>query len=277
MFKVVAIIGCSVILNASVNKLFNKGVLKNDLEKVNLKGHVKSCTEYYHEIDDPKFLKIFNPKIKTSKTIIFYNRDGFKTKMLNSNIDASGKVINSYSQSYNAKAGQAETSVGRHIDYDKFGTRIIYNKYGQRDTCYNPDKNGKLKLALVYHYDKNHNVTSVEKHDHENIIIGEPVYKTLYKYDKYNNLAEEINLGIKDQRVNKTNYRYDGRGNVLLRIDSAVKRIGGENTSKFKRGNIYIVSYSYKNFDRAGNWLQKITVVNNERSYSTKRIIKYYN
>ena len=275
MLKPVAI--AFIVFSAFVFKEPVKGVHENDLESYNLKGLVKSCTEYHHEINDTKFLKIFNPKIKQDINTTFYNREGYRTKMMNSTIDSSGKVIRFSSQNYDAKVRQAEASAGRRIEYDKFGPRTIYNQYGQRDTCYNPDKNGKLKLALVYHYDKNHNVISVEKHDHENIIIGKPVYKTLYRYDKFNNLIEELDLGKKGERVSKKSYRYDSRGNVLLRIDSAVRGIGDSNKSTKPTSNIHITSYAYKFFDKAGNWLQQTTIVNNERSYSTKRKIKYYN
>ncbi len=268
MLKPVAIVSAFIIWSAFVFKEPIKGVHKNDLENYNLKGRVKSCTEYHHEINDPKFLKIFNPKIKETIITTFYDRKGYRTKMIDSEIDSSGKVIRFHSHTLDLKARKEnELLAARHIVYNKFKQPIVIYRYskGQMDTIYYLDKKGKLKLRYVYHYDKN-----------QDIIIGKAVYKTLYLYDKYNNRVEEIDLDAKGRRISKKNYQYDSRGNVLLEIDSAVFR-WGSNVPKKTKSNIYTISHAYKIFDKAGNWLQQTTVDNNERSYSTKRKIKYYN
>lgn len=268
MLKPVAI--AFIVFSAFVFKEPIKGVHKNDLETYTLKGRVKTCTEYHHEINDPKFLKVFNPKIKQTITTSFYNREGYRTKMMNSTIDKSDKVIYFSSYTYDDMKARQEREVlaARHIIYNSFGQASVIYPYniGQKDTIYYLDKKGKLRLRYVYHYDKN-----------QDIIIGKAVYKTLCRYDKYNYRIEEIDLDAKGQRISKKNYQYDSRGNVLLEIDSAVKRIGAASIDKKAKSKIYTINYAYKNFDRAGNWLQKTTVVNNQRSYSTKRKIKYYN
>ena len=269
MLKPITVIGCILIFAAFTNKRTNNLALKNDLRFANLKGSVKSCTAIDYEIDDPKFLKVFNPKIKASKTNTFYNRQGFRTKQVFIIIGKNGDIINSSSTTYDAKLKEAKLLTEQ---------LNAHNKISWRDTSYYIDKAGrKSKIGNINQYDKNNNLVIQYLYPDDNdIYIGKKVYKKIYRYNKHNNLIEEIDFGKKGERVSKTTYRYDSRGNELLRIDSAVMRIG--NSTKFNKttNNIYTFSSTYKNFDKAGNWLQQIIIVNNERSYSTKRIIKYY-
>jgi len=245
------------------------GEEKTDLQNERLKGKVKSCTTYNHEINSPKFLKVFNSEIKQDINTTFYNTKGYRTKMMYSIVDKNDKVIRYFSRTYDTKNRQTKSSEVH---------KTVYNNIGKRDSVFGVNKAGKLTLIDVFQYDKKNNLVIAYRYINDNeIYIGKKVYKVLYKYDKFDNLIEEIDLGKKGERVSKKSYQYDSRGNILLEIDSAVMRIGNENMLTKNKNDIYTVSYTYKNFDRADNWLQQTTVVNNERSYSTTRIIKYYN
>ena len=96
----------------------------------------------------------------------------------------------------------------------------------------------------------------------QKFIQGNYWTKTIYKYDDNNNEIEDSTYGDANS-VNK--YTYDSNNNLV-------------ELKTFSSGKLFqTISYKYDKYDKEGNWLNKITKVNNtgDRNYRKRNSILF--
>ncbi len=231
---------------------------KTDWEKYNLKGRVKSFTNFtykaiekFGEVQKGERVENYFQNFEQ-----FYNKKGFLQKQ------------NSYY--YNSLY---EENI---LVYDKKGTKIetnIYNSIGKlkskniykNDTKGNiieedeySDIKGSLKQKNIYKYDKDANLIEHTIYNHKNELETKFILK-------YNKALIEISNYFSDGSLNwKNTYKYDNRENVMEL-----------NVYKFDGSLDYKYTYKYK-YDKNGNWIKQISYKNDKLYEIVERKYEYY-
>lgn len=145
----------------------------------------------------------------------------------------------------NRKGNSFKTVLTR---YDKYGNSIEvveynedsvivkwekaeYTKRGDELWRIVLDKNGNQTNKTVYSYDKWNNLISEFKYGTTNDLVE----KTEYKYDKFNDKTEEIVYSKDGKLITKTTYEYDKLGMI-----SAKKIYNSDNKIIYKREYTYV-------------------------------------
>ena len=273
---------------------------KTDLEKLNLKGNVKSIKSGF---------------IKTT-----YNSSGFE-ELIETwfDLDSTKLVFKTYLirdknnlllevQKKHASTNNISELINYTYNKNNQLIQIKKTKYRQMES-----KTG-IKIETYFEtsnfsYDLNNNLISKKNEvndEHENdftftckynnnILIEkkEEVTNRVFYIHKYNKLNQEIQLSLYDKKENKIfsthEYIYDVKGNLIedrnfnkeLNIKSAVKNYYDENNLLIKKLNGHEIFYKYK-FDNNGNWIKKeikdtwFDMSYQESIYYEDRIIEYY-
>jgi YD repeat-containing protein len=155
---------------------------KTSLEKVGLKGKVKSIRAIEYDVVFNRFGNIMKGSIKSYGT--------------------------NYLWKYNEKGNMIEY----HLFLDKYIYKYIY-KYDKNDNLieeneYNLD--GSLDSKNTYKYDDKGNLVEKNEYDADGNLDDKDTYK--YKYDDKGNLIEKIH---DNTDVGKYTYKYDYKGNII--------------------------------------------------------------
>lgn len=260
------------------------GQEKNDLQKQNLKGNVKSVK--YITIQDDAINEYPLPYIDRQ---VFYNQQG---NMIEKTSDNDTRKA---SYTYHKNSRQRKEAYLQHknepphkkytYQYDHLGNEIIReefdiidNKPLTKQTFLYDNQGNVVEERLYYCYRYEEPVTmkivtekSTTSHNHHkndnqqnppNYLCDKMDNKTLYKYNEKNLLIEEFNYS-KDNIIQKWNYTYDEEGNtqeIISYLDNVMW---------------YHISYSYE-FDNHRNWNKRMTYENGRVISVTERIIEYY-
>lgn len=211
---------------------------KNDLQRENLKGKVKSVKQGFYEAFE-KFGEI----VKGEKTL---EQDGFN-----------------YSISYNEEGHRVEEvwyNGGNRGVKAKFMYK--YNDSGLVEKADVVDGyTNELFLQTTYKYDEKGN--QIEENWYKSN-DGSLVYKILYKYDEKGNQIEKNEYNSDGSLDGKITYEYDSNNNLIQQR---------KYNSKGKLWKEY--TYTYE-FDTKKNWIKRIEYENNYPKYIFEREIEYY-
>jgi len=264
---------------------------KNSLQKEKILGNVKSVREISYVAHDKfgkvskgarkgdilhqDFLKIFNTNGNNIETII-YNSDG--------------SLFQKHINKFDKNANEVEKNIYDSNNSLKWKYLIKYDDKGNKieENYYSSD--GNLHSKETYKYDNEgnkieENYYSLEpisgsesvhtkwtfKHNDQNKTTEwyyhtpgyEPLLNYIYKYDDNGNQIEWSghNLGMPNF---KTHANYDFNGNLLeIKSYETNERLKSHENHKYQ-------------FDKNGNWIQRIDYVNEIPKFIIQREIEYY-
>jgi hypothetical protein len=198
------------------------------------------------------------------KAVYKYDKTG---RQLQSIETGNGKNVTVVTYTKNNKGNLIEV----RSKSSKLTLRKVYNKQGNLDTLYTFDVVGKLNTMKVYQYYAN-------SKDFDELYYrqGDLVYTEIKKLDKSNKVVSEFHYKPNGVRESRKSYKYDMYGNITMQTDSNSFYIGGYGRS-WQENNEDVRVYTYKDFDKAGNWLQRNMVDKSGKAiYTIKREITYY-
>ncbi len=163
----------------------NQNLKKTDWAKYNLKGKVKSFTNFSYEA-----IERFGKIEKGEK--IDYDLGNFQIKY-----NDKGNIIEE--NRYNLDGSLDEKSTYQY-KYDTKGNKIEKNEY---------NSDGSLSYKKVYKYDSKGNL--IEGNDY----YSNGKLDKNYKYDTKGNIIEENNYIYDGSLVKKYTYKYDNKGNRI--------------------------------------------------------------
>jgi hypothetical protein len=266
------------LLNISCNESNEQ---KNDLEKVNLKGSVKSITENtYMAIE--KFGEVIkggrNPNdfFRKENCITKYDINGYLTE--SNGVIPCKFIYNDKKQLIEENEFTSNTKIFHK--YDKNGFEIELNNF-HKDTLvqkikYKNDKMGNKVEINPYNY------TGKLQYKIKQIFIGKNLMEskeydkegrltatTKYKYDKNGNQIEETTTDSSNKVFSKNNLKYDENNNLIESkrfFDNAL----------FENENNTTYRFVYNKLDSNKNWTELIEYENEIPVKITERTIEYY-
>jgi hypothetical protein len=178
-------------------------------------------------------------------------KGSFLTTIVYNNHDEKGFPIES-SHTYKMNDG----SINRY----KFTTNYSYNKKDQviKEVEY---RDGKINSMQKFKYDRNGNRVEWLHFEPD----GNLFLTLIFKYDENDQMIEDNAYSADGSYSKKNYYKYGEKGNLIER-SSYGSDSGLEN--KF--------TYTYHNFDKAGNWLKKIVFQDDKPIEIIERVIEYY-
>jgi hypothetical protein len=254
---------------------------KNDLEKANLKGSVKSTTENTYQA-----IEKFGEVVKGGKNKLdIFSKDNCITKydvdgyLIESNGIIPCKFLyNDKNQLIEENEYTSNTKIF-HI-YDKDGFEIELNNF-HKDTLvqkikYKNDKMGNKVEINSYDYSgklyykikqifNGRNLIESKEYDKNGKLSG----TTKRKYDKNGNEIEETIFDSNNIVFSKHNKKYDNNNNL---IES--KRFFDNALWENENGITY--RFEYKKLDSNKNWTELIEYENDIPTKITERTIEYY-
>lgn len=253
----------------------NSNEPKNDLEKQNLNGSVKSITENsYHTVE--KFGEIlkgekldealnngyrfttFNEKGYMTESIPFISRVKFKYNEHNQMIEEDHYESDmKFFYNYNEKGFIVEFNnyhgkeLAQKIKFicDEEGNEIEKNSY-------NSDGSLDYKVKNTF---KDGKLIESKKYD-SNSVLEDSIKR---KYDNNGNEIEIVYYNSSGKIMHKLNYKYDENNQI---IENIVYNQNEEATYKYK----------YLKLDSNKNWTQQIEFKNNNPNKIIERKIEYY-
>ena len=193
----------------------------------------------------------------------------YKYDILNRMTEEYRTMMGGYMYVYDKKGNLIEKN-----SFDRWGDRFI-----SLGSCYIYDYNNmgnKIKETEFY----NGNIYKITTYKTDSIghVIEENVYNpksidyrtSSWKYDAHGNKIEEQIYWEPSHKLEMhTLFKYDKWSNVTEEIDFSANRVVLQKISKK-------ISNLYEDFDKYGNWLKKTTLVDDSPSEITKREIEYY-
>lgn len=235
---------------------------KNDLQKENLKGQVKSVKEIaFNGVE--KFGEVMKGKLtdyQNVNTLKKFNEKGNEIEIKHYSGD--GRTLDYVDK----------------LNYDKKGNRILLEFY----------RDGKLEVVDKYQYDAKRNRIEEQRYYSDGILSHVEKYKydekgnqietqrynsdgtpedsmKKYKYDENGSIIEEQTCYLSDGKCFTTlyKYKYDSKGNKIE-----------EQTNYSQTGGNSTIVSQYK-YDSKGNWIIKIESQDQDLLY-IERKIEYY-
>lgn len=201
---------------------------RNDWEKNELKGKVKSYTEFHYELDSsaktdqdflPKIKKSFNVQgyiiedlnyneegILDSETRYTYNENNRPAEALH--YDGEGHLESIFTSEYDAQGRLIQVQI-RTMDGDSGWTQK-YDSDGNLIEKIEYYDNPNYNSSFVYTYDSKGNQIQGEKFDAK----GKLLSKYQYNYNKKGKLTEEVWFDTDGKVLSKLAYKYRKKGRV---------------------------------------------------------------
>jgi hypothetical protein len=286
------------------------GKTQNDLEKLNVKGKVKSIkTTKSFAVTDSLGKDIFIPE---NVSFSSYDKKGNLIKEEIDKIVPNVRTITIIDYKYNSNDQLIEKSENDSSYYYKIEHNIPGYKFAFRydenwseveyqKTVFTYNNNNQL--IIKYNYPENIlRDSTLFEYDDNNKLIKETTYYlnsngnwyTIYEYDKNNNLIEKKS-GDKNRLHNKNIYKYDLKGRIIE--DSAcyyheriISHLNIFSNIRYTYNNFNDVTesketsnmglntntniYNYNNIDTYGNWTEKEELFDNSPYQSIKFFIK---
>lgn len=266
---------------------------KNDLERMDLNGPIKSVkeTSYKANLKFGEYVKGERERYGYNKDLyIIFNKKGFGVEK--NEYESDGDLWEKIKYKYNNKNNLIERnkywSDGDLLSKNKYEYNVngdiinakryteskgnlklqFFSKFETNDESkktkeirYNPDSSIINKWQFQY---VNGNLTKLSSYDSKNNITA----KYIYTYGANDNmLMEKIyyeNSGGLELN-NKLIYEYNDEGNMISKVVY---------TSDDKIENR--IKYQYLEYDKYNNWLRKLTLISDTSDYILEREIKYY-
>ncbi len=247
-------VGCS-----SLNKIQYQ---KTDLQKLNLKGKLKSF-EYFtyspivNENIGVKKNKRVEGVLKNYKVI--FNEQGNKLRVNEYSLD--GKVRYITKHKYNQKGQKIE-----EIGFDSEGILEKRTfKYDEKNRLnkvffYNPKE---LEMKCVYEYDLKNKQLKYSFYDLDN--KENFIFEYIEKYDKKQNVIEIVEYNVNHKLKLKTLFEYNkNQDKILAKRYNSYKEL--KNT----------FSYKYEKYDAKGNWVKQVVCKNDVPIEIVERKFEYF-
>lgn len=223
---------------------------KNDLQKENIQGKVKSIIEITCEKENnttnknicKKTLTRYNLKGNSIEEII-YNDDIEETKRT-FHYDDKGQKTHNYLYKKN--------EIMEVVKYQ-------FNKKNNLLEIIAYDNNNIQKRRSTHLYNKNGNEIEANLFSKNNSQI-----KIIYQYNHKNNIDKTLFYNIEENMVGEKSFKYDEKGNRIEEISSYHKKL-----SK----TIHKWQYTY---DSNNNWTKEILYKDQNPIQITERVIEYY-
>ena len=137
--------------------------------------------------------------------------------------------------------------------------QIDHTRKSNQAIVYSPTKS--IIKTLTFRYDKNQNLIEEIGYNSKHQLVS----KQIYQYNQKGEVASEIKYGANNQFDIKTSYIYDSSGFPIV-------------TKFYRPENIIIIECktSYSNIDINKNWLKSIEQTNKGSLFIVERKIEYY-
>jgi len=179
--KIRTLLSLGLILLTSCNSTGHKPIynnFKNDLDRENLVGKVRSLEKYKIIVSDSKTETTNDP---TKEFLMEFTKTGNLSSL--KRYDVFGKAI--------------------------YSTQNLYNKKGQKIKAFTEDSYRPSKSVEEYEYkDDKLSIAKV-------FVNGTLIYVSYSEYDKSGHLTKQLEIQKNDTTLNKLTYLFDKRGNVL--------------------------------------------------------------
>lgn len=215
------------LLCVSFSRSQEKNIKKNDLEKMNLYGHVKSLREIQYEVIDEKISTIsrrhqyyiFDDKGQNTEYSLYksdgslfskhtYKYDDKGTLLEYNSFNSDGILVIKKTGKYDDRGNQIEWNWYFSDGSIKTETRSKYDNKGNVIELKGCDEDGKSCTIIKYKYDNKGNVI-------KEIELGDFPLITKYKYDNHGKMVERNYYKPNGSLSNKNTYRYDANGNCV--------------------------------------------------------------
>ena len=236
---------------------------KNDLQRENLKGNVKSVKEVSYEAVD-KFGKITKGKKdwawydSKSNSNIKFDKKGNLIEY--SDFSSEGELYSKHISTYDDNGKFIE-----EIKYDKDGKKVFITKIkevenGNAREYKRYDLEGNLILKGISKYDDNHNLIESSRYKADGSLDS----KIIYKYDENDNKIEYSMYKSDGTLIYQDKSKFDKNGNEV-----EVNYYGSEGELMAK------ANYQYT-FDDKNNWITRTLIEDDIPKYIVEREIEYY-
>jgi hypothetical protein len=288
---------------------------ENDWTKDNLKGKVKSYTEFsYKAVERFSDIEKVNRERENSWEYDIQKKYDQKGNMIEKNeLDSDGSLLKKEIFKYNDELKMIESNVFYSDGSLKEKIAYKYDEKSNKVQMSSYDSDGSLIMKHTYMYDKKGNMSE------DNIYYeGRLLRKHIYIYDEKGNMIEENDINSfkseLDPTSSKHTYKYDNYGNIIERrhynlidnrlLSNTVNRYDKNNkviefkyfisdgklstniTYKYdEKGNLteeynyWYGSLDYKYiylYDENGNWIKRIKFKNEIPTYILEREYEYY-
>ncbi len=237
------------------------GKNNNTLNDENLKGKVKSVTEY-------ETVAIKGKEVVLGKKVYTYDDKG--NEVLMRSYDAHD-TINfpdfRWDYKYNDEGNKTEENIYNADGTLSWKTIFTYDKNGIVTEANRYHRDGVLEERYVYATDADGNKTSEASFNYK----GEPNCKSTFKYSHGILVEKEVDCSSISWMGNiplKVNYKFDNNNNLIEYLE-------------YHRDDKAAITrkVTYSDFDQAGNWIKKTEVSREhkiEEVSTIKREISYY-
>jgi len=223
----------------------------------------------------PTNIKLYRGDKLFFETIIIWNKNGIKEKtFITYNYfdkvkEISFKEIEKYDYMSNGNYSI------NYVKLDEFENLLqekteFYSKDDLLRSLYLKNKNGEAYSVTHYRYDKNGNLLEKERRADLNTTLGSSSENSLYT-----DIEKPLRL------VNKSNYKYDSYGNLIMtegpENDPEMMFYTTKEDFSYNPNidNIKTREFKYK-VDKYGNWTEKVEIISGNINAYYKRKISYY-
>lgn len=241
---------------------------KTDLQKENLRGNVLSVREIAYEVTYNEQGQMVNGEIEDNtalNSLIIFNKQGYITENIFYDIEnkeeSRVKITHFTTQGARQEAVWEEkggVSTKATFQYDEKGNlseEILHHKEGNHHSKYKYDEKGNLIKI-------NFTIKSLE---------SDFIFEYLFKYNKKNQVIEEISYNKDKQMISKILKKYNKQGDYIKKTEL----FPDENSKKKEKLSKVTHSYQYT-YDKNGNWIKKIEYQGKEPIQIYEREIKYF-
>ena len=258
---------------------------ENDLRAMNLKGNVRSTKEIEYKVKEEIFLTFGDIQPSVIEGSENYTFDSIGNQTECSRYFQNGSLIYKYTYKYDSiehlierKSFDKKENLLIKITYkydsseyliesksfdkkENLLMRIAFN-YDSVNTIMedylNPD--GSLKERWVHVQDGIGNTVDEKQYSSE----GKLVYRFTSTYDVFGNLTEGKSYKKNGKMLYKYTYKCDSNNNLIEQ-------------NEFLPNGSFVLKNSYTYFfDKKGNWIKRITYVNDVPKIITERNIEYF-
>ena len=241
---------CIIMLSFSILTLscVNNSI-KNDLEKQNLNGNLKSVKENnFFAVD--KFGEIVKSEKPMDRIDVSYIFNEKGNKVEETSYHSDGTLYEKKKYRYNEKEILVQCS--DYLPNGELDQIFTYN-YDENDCLIEENRistKGELYDRRAFKYDKKNNRIEERGYGYDRSLY----YKCVFSYDDKGNLTEENTYdGTTGKLFRKSSYIFDEKSNEIARTDYSLN--GSAN---------YEYTFKYV-FDNEGNWIKRI-----QSGYSTE-------
>lgn len=230
---------------------------KNDWQKENLKGKVKSVksTTYRYTNNNGKTEK--GTPLSNFNTLEEYNAKGFKIK--GSRFSNEGKTTNAWLYFYDGNNRLTKVEIFNNNNQIEETLAYFFEPQAQTETVKGYDANGTLSGQQIITYDdKGNKINELSLNAKNEFLLSQVIV-----YDAKQNISEKKFEDKEGKRV-VLEYEYDDKNNVIK------ENYYGEGKQLYGQK---VFSYKY---DNQGNWIERTESIYEVERVVTQREIEYF-